>query len=102
MSSIWGLTEYPDILRSILIPYCSRREGWLKEIGQRHVLTLDSLGREAAVLIVCRILGGIPTIGVSLWPLAGLFQLIFPSSHPKWERGKRTGNNPLRKIFSII
>lgn len=38
MRSGWGLTEYSDILRSVLTPYCSLREVWLKEIGQRHVL----------------------------------------------------------------
>lgn len=54
MGSGWGLTEYSDILRSVLTPYCSLREAWLKEIGQRHVLTLENLGMEVVLLTVCK------------------------------------------------
>lgn len=96
MRSGRGLTEYSDILRSVLTPYCSLREAWLKEIGQRHVLILETLGRERVVLTACKY---ISPIGVSLWPQEGLFQFLLPSSHPKWETGKRTGNSPLKKDF---
>lgn len=70
MRSGWGRTEYSDILRSVPTPYRSLREAWLKEIGQRLVLTLENLGKEAVVLTLCKY---IPPIGVSLWPYEGLF-----------------------------